>query len=66
MLAMTTVPCCLSQGSSSAMNASTPGFCRPTELSMPEGVSATRAGGLPWRFWRVRPLTDMPPSSDTS
>ena len=32
-----------------ATNASTPGFASPIELSSPDGVSATRGGGLPSR-----------------
>ena len=34
-------------GSSSASQASTPGPCRPTLLSIPAGVSCTRGAGLP-------------------
>ena len=48
-------------GSFSLTKDSTPSFCRPTALSMPQGVSATRGVGLPGRGWRERPLTTMPP-----
>ena len=43
------VPCCRSQGISFSQKASTPGFCRPTLLRMPEGVSAIRGLGFPSR-----------------
>ena len=38
---------CASFGSSSSITARTPGFCRPTLLSMPHGHSAMRGSGLP-------------------
>ena len=49
MLAMTFTSNCRRKGSSSRIKASTPGFCSPTELSIPRGVSAIRGGGLPSR-----------------
>ena len=49
-------------GSSCSIKASIPGFCRPTEFSIPEGVSAIRGGGLPSFKLRVVPLQEMPPS----
>ncbi len=60
--AMTTTSRLFRWGSSFCRNASTPGFCSPTELSIPDGVSAIRQGGLPCRSCRVVPLTEMPPS----
>src|SRR3954470_4536275 len=41
--------------------ASTPGFCRPIELSMPAGVSVTRGGGLPTRGRSVVPFEQIAP-----
>ena len=38
-----------------------PGFCRPTALSIPPGVSAMRGAGLPKRGSRVVPLTLIAP-----
>ena len=49
-----------------SMTASTPGFCRPIELSIPPGVSVTRGGGLPARGRRVVPLQQIAPSRWTS
>ena len=46
--------------------ASTPGFCRPIELSMPAGVSVTRGGWLPTRAFSVVPLQQIAPSACTS
>ena len=46
--------------------ASTPGFCRPIELSMPAGVSVTRGGGLPIRGLSVVPLEQIAPRRWTS
>ena len=63
-MAIILVPCSESQGRSSFMKCSTPGFCSPTALSIPPGVSVTRGGGLPGRSWRVVPLQLMPPSSE--
>ena len=48
------------------MTASTPGFCRPIELSIPAGVSVTRGVGLPIRGLSVVPLQQIPPSRSTS
>ncbi len=47
MLATTVAPVANNGGSSSASHVATPGPWRPTELSMPAGVSWTRGGGLP-------------------
>ena len=49
-----------------SMTASTPGFWRPIELSIPPGVSVTRGVGLPMRARRVVPLQQIPPSRSTS
>ena len=38
-----------SHGTSLARKASIPGPCRPIELSIPDGVSAMRGVGRPWR-----------------
>ena len=46
--------------------ASTPGFWRPIELSIPAGVSVTRGVGLPMRGLSVVPLQQMAPSRSTS
>src|SRR4051794_31216752 len=46
--------------------ASTPGFWRPIELSIPAGVSVTRGGGLPRRGLSVVPLQQIAPSAWTS
>ena len=62
MLAITATFLVSSHGRSFSMKLSTPGFCRPTLLSMPLGVSAMREGGLPVRGSRLNPLTEMPPS----
>ena len=48
-------------GSSSAITASTPGFCRPTALSIPPGASAMRGCALPVRGCRVVPLKENVP-----
>ena len=41
--------CSTSHGTSFARKASIPGPCNPIELSMPDGVSAIRGVGLPYR-----------------
>ena len=66
MLAITATSLVSSHGRSFSMKLSTPGFCRPTLLSMPLGVSAMREGGLPVRGSRLSPLTEMPPSRPMS
>ena len=38
-----------SHGTSLARKASIPGPCKPIELSIPDGVSAIRGVGRPWR-----------------
>src|SRR3972149_4153032 len=43
------------------MKASTPGFCRPIELSIPEGVSEVRGGELPSLGSRVSDLVMRAP-----
>ena len=53
-------------GICSSMKRSMPGFCRPTQLRIPCGVSAMRGAGLPRRSVGVRPFTPMPPSWDRS
>ena len=53
----------LSLGSSSRMTARTPGFCRPTALSMPQGASAMRGVGLPKRASSVVPLNENVPNT---
>ena len=50
-----------SRGSSSWITLSTPGFCRPTLLSIPAGHSATRIPWLPNRGDRVVPLKEKEP-----
>src|SRR5688572_27344046 len=42
---------------------STPGFCRPIALIMPQGVSVTRRGGLPSRGASVVPFRTIAPAS---
>lgn len=49
MLTMRPVLSAARGGTFSAMNASMPGLVRPMALSMPDGVSAVRGGGLPAR-----------------
>ena len=49
------------RGSSSEITFSTPGFWRPTALSIPPGVSAMRGVGLPNRGDRVVPLKEKVP-----
>src|SRR6478735_9035158 len=49
-----------------SMTASTPGFWRPIEFSMPPGVSVTRGVGLPIRALSVVPLQQIPPRRSTS
>ena len=65
-LAMIAVSYCRRKGICSAMKRSMPGFCRPTQFKMPDGVSAMRGAGLPSRSVGVRPLTPMPPSRERS
>ena len=48
-------------GSSSLMTSLTPGFCRPTELSMPDGHSAMRGVSFPNLVSRVVPLKEKVP-----
>ena len=55
-----------SLGSSSAMTLSTPGFCKPTALSIPEALSAMRGRGLPNRASRVVPFRAMVPKKSGS
>jgi hypothetical protein len=43
------------------MKASTPGFCKPTALSMPPGVSAQRGVGLPTHGMDEMPFVIKPP-----
>ena len=50
-------------GSSSEITRSTPGFCSPTALSIPAGVSAIRGVGFPKRGSAVVPLKLKVPSS---
>ena len=49
-----------------SMTASTPGFWRPIELSIPPGVSVTRGVTLPIRGLSVVPLQQIAPSRSTS
>src|SRR5215475_8614748 len=49
-------------GSFALTNASTPTFCRPIALSMPEAVSQTRGPGAPAIGSREIPLVTIPPS----
>ncbi len=42
---------------------STPGFCSPIALIMPQGVSVTRGGGFPRRGFAVVPFRTMAPAS---
>src|SRR5579864_1837331 len=48
------------------MTISTPGFCRPIALSMPDGVSAMRLGSFPARGLRVVPLVTIAPRAERS
>ena len=52
---------CFSFGSSLAITASTPGFCRPTALIIPAGHSAIRGVGLPNLASLVVPLKEKVP-----
>src|SRR5215212_9077139 len=49
-----------------SITASTPGFWRPIEFSIPPGVSVTRGVGLPIRGRTVVPLQQIAPSRWTS
>ena len=49
-------------GSFWSRKARSPTFSRPIELSIPEGVSNMRCGGLPARGLSVTVLVTMPPS----
>ena len=51
-----------SRGSSWAITASMPGFCRPTAFSRPPAYSAMRGVGFPNRGSRVVPLKENVPS----
>ena len=53
-------------GRISLLKASTPGFSRPMQLSIPAGVSATRTPGLPGRGKGVMPLEMMAPTASRS
>ena len=53
-------------GTSWAMTASMPGFCSPTALSIPPGVSAIRGWGLPSRGWAVVPFQEKLPKMSKS
>jgi hypothetical protein len=44
------------------MKCSMPSLSSPMALSMPDGVSTVRGGGLPMRGWRVTVLGITPPS----
>ena len=53
-------------GAISATMRSTPGFCRPMELSIPAGVSTVRGWGLPSRGRSVTAFVTNAPSRFTS
>ena len=55
-----------SRGNSSAITASMPGFCNPTEFTIPLRHSAIRGVGLPNRGSRVVPLNEIEPSISRS
>ena len=55
-----------SQGRWSARTAASPGFARPTELSMPPRNSATLGGRLPARGWRETAFVTSPPRRSRS
>ena len=63
---MVRVSCAASQGRVFSQNASTPGFCKPMEFSMPDGVSAMRGVGLPSQGVKETPLVVMAPRRATS
>ena len=65
MLARITVSLVSRYGSSRSIKASMPGFCKPTEFSMPDGVSAIRGEGLPGRGVMVVPLVAIPPTLES-
>ena len=48
-LAMMGTPSSASRGRSSSAKRSSPGFARPIEFTIPDGVSAIRGGGFPSR-----------------
>ena len=56
-------PICLVLGRISRLNTSSPGFSRPIQLSMPDGVSATRTPGFPALGSGVIPLEMTAPIS---
>src|SRR5436190_18325090 len=66
MLATTRAPTRSRSGSSSARHASTPGFCRPTLLSMPAPASCTRGAGFPAHGVADNDFTTTAPSLEKS
>ncbi len=62
MLAITIAPRSRNRGRRSRTNTSIPGFSRPMELSIPQGVSAMRGGLLPARGRSVVPFTHTAPT----
>ena len=55
--------CSSSQGTSLARKESIPGPCNPIELSIPDGVSAMRGVGRPWRGLVITDLVTTAPIS---
>ena len=62
MLATTRAPVAARPGRSCSNQASTPGPCRPTLLTMPAGVACTRGAGLPTQGSACNDLTTTAPS----
>jgi len=62
ILTMAATSNCRSQGISSVITFSTPGFCKPILFSIPAGVSAIRGVGLPNLGSNVVPLVIIPPN----
>src|ERR1700733_6599560 len=66
MLTTTRAPDACSAGSSSAIQATSPGPCRPTLLSMPAPTSCTRGAALPGHGSTESDLTTTAPRSPSA
>ena len=65
IFAKITVPFVSKFGSSRSINASIPGFCRPTEFNIPLGDSAILGDGFPNLGVIVVPFVAMPPNFES-
>ena len=55
-----------SQVRSFSLSAATPGFCKPMEFSMPDGVSAIRGLAFPCQPFKETPFVVTAPKSEMS